>query len=39
MVLAVFLDLKGAFETVDKEILLHKLKKIGISHEVIKWFK
>ena len=38
-VVAVFLDLKRAFETVDRRILLIKLKRIGIRSQSIKWFE
>ena len=34
-----FLDLKRAFETIDRNILLIKLSKYGISGVVLKWFK
>ena len=39
MILAVFLDLRKAFETIDREVLLLKLKKYGIKNEVFNWFK
>ena len=35
----VFLDLKRAFETIDRDLLLYKLGKYGISGTVIKWFE
>ena len=38
-VVAVFLDLKRAFETVDRCILLIKLNRIGIRGQSIKWFE
>lgn len=38
-VLAVFLDFKRAFETVDRSILLRKLNSIGIRHTALKWFR
>lgn len=38
-VLAVFLDFKRAFETVDRTILLNKLKCMGIKSTVLKWFE
>jgi hypothetical protein len=37
-VLAVFLDLKRAFETVDRKILIKKMKKIGVNRTVLEWF-
>ena len=36
---AVFLDLKKAFDTVDRCILLSKLSEIGVSPSSIKWFE
>jgi hypothetical protein len=36
--IAIFCDLKMAFDTVDHSILLKKLKKIGISDNALKWF-
>ena len=36
-VIAVFLDLKRAFETIDRNILLTKLNKYGIEGNVLKW--
>ena len=36
---AVFLDLKRAFETIDRDILLVKLKKYGIGGEVLQWLQ
>ena len=36
---AVFLDLKRAFETVDRRIMLIKLKRNGIRDQSIKWFE
>lgn len=38
-ILAVFLDFKRAFETVDREILIQKLEMLGITHNVLNWFK
>ena len=35
----VFLDLKRAFETVDRELLLYKLGKFGFGGKVLKWFR
>lgn len=37
--LAVFLDFKRAFETVDKSIMIEKLKTIGINETELLWFK
>jgi hypothetical protein len=34
----VFLDLKKAFDTVDVDILLHKLSDIGVDDIVYQWF-
>lgn len=38
VVLAVFVDLKRAFETIDRGKLKGVLKRIGISGNVLKWF-
>ena len=38
-VIAIFCDLQKAFDTVDHEILLKKLKKIGVSGTELKWFQ
>lgn len=38
VVLAVFLDLKRAFETIDRRKLLEVLKKMGIKGVVLRWF-
>ena len=38
-VLGVFIDLKKAFDTVNHEILLHKLKLYGINGTCLEWFK
>ena len=35
---AVFLDLSKAFDTVDHVLLVEKLKAIGASSQVVKWF-
>lgn len=37
VVVAVFLDLKKAFDTVNHEILIEKLSKLNFSPNVIKW--
>lgn len=39
IVLAVFLDLKRAFETIDRNILLNRLREYGVSGRVLQWFK
>lgn len=38
-IIAVFLDLKRAFETIDRGILIQKLKQYGIREKEIQWFK
>lgn len=38
-IIAIFLDFKRAFETIDREILLDKLNKYGIRDTELKWFK
>lgn len=38
VVVAVFIDLKRAFETVDRQLLLHKLSLYGCDETVISWF-
>lgn len=38
-IIGVFLDLKRAFETIDRERLLMKLKAYGITGVVLEWFK
>jgi CRISPR/Cas system-associated endonuclease Cas3-HD len=37
-VIAVFLDFKRAFETIDRQILLNKLEKIGVKGREEEWF-
>ena len=37
-VVAVFLDFKRAFETIDRSLLLKKLEKFGIGGTVLSWF-
>lgn len=39
VVIAVFLDLKRAFETVDRKRLLRKLRKYGINGVELQWFE
>lgn len=36
---AVFIDLKRAFETIDRDILILKLKRYGFSGSVLQWFE
>ncbi|XP_055842692.1 uncharacterized protein LOC129909640 [Episyrphus balteatus] len=38
-IVAVFLDLKRAFETIDRQILLSKLRLYGVCHREWKWFE
>lgn len=38
-VLVVFLDLRRAFETVNRTLLLKKLKKMGLKGKVLNWFE
>lgn len=37
-IIAVFLDLKRAFETIDRRLMIKKLKECNLSDEVIEWF-
>jgi hypothetical protein len=39
IVIAVFLDLKRAFETIDRNLLLKKLEDVGLGGSVLSWFK
>ena len=39
VIVAVFLDFKSAFETIDRNILLSKLKKYGIKGNEANWFR
>ena len=39
LVLAIFLDFRRAFETVNREILIKKLERMGMCGVVIKWFQ
>ena len=39
VVIAVMLDLKGAFDTIDHEILTNKLYYYGLDEKSVKWFK
>lgn len=38
IILAVFLDLKRAFETIDRKRLIRKLKLLGFSSKALEWF-
>lgn len=38
-IVIVFLDLKRAFETLDRKLLLKKLQQYGIKHNEYKWFE
>ena len=38
-ILAIFLDFKRAFETIDRDIMLQKLLKYGIEDEELMWFR
>ena len=35
----ILIDLQKAFDTIDHEILLHKMKFLGFSTKAIDWFK
>lgn len=39
VVLVIFLDLKRAFETISRELLISKLEGIGLRNNVLNWFK
>lgn len=39
MIGVVFLDLRRAFEVVNREILINKLERYGLRESVLKWFK
>lgn len=39
VIVAVFLDLRRAFETIDRDILLQKLDKYGVCENELDWFK
>lgn len=39
IIIVVFYDLKRAFETVDREILIKKLKKYGVDGKVLMWLQ
>lgn len=39
MVGVIFMDLKRAFETIDKDRLINKVEMYGITNKVISWFK
>ena len=38
-VIAIYLDLQNAFDTVDHDILLYKMYNYGIRGELLKWFR
>lgn len=38
-IVAVFLDLKRAFETINRDILLDKLQRYGVKNKELLWFK
>ena len=39
MTIATFFDLSNAFDTIDHNILINKLKTYGIRGVALKWFK
>lgn len=39
VIIAVFLDFQRAFETIDTNLLAHKLTKYGVSGSTLEWFK
>jgi hypothetical protein len=39
IVLCVFLDLKRAFETIDREVLIRKLARYGLDRYALSWFE
>lgn len=39
VIISVFLDLKRAFETIDRKLLLKKLECYGIGQNALKWFE
>lgn len=39
VIIAVFIDLKRAFETVDRKLLLKKMEKYGVRNSEYEWFK
>lgn len=39
IIIIIFLDLKRAFETVDREIMLQILESIGIRENELEWFR
>lgn len=39
IILAVFLDFKRAFETINRELLIKKLEKIGVRGTALDWFR
>lgn len=38
VILCVFIDLRRAFETVNREILLQKLRLYGVGEDALRWF-
>ncbi len=39
IIIAIFLDLRRAFETIDKNILIQKLEKYGLKNVELRWFE